>query len=142
MKVGADLAPLFVEVESHVRRHDARAAQPPVCVVHHVDRRSRLIELLIPIDRKVPATGRIKIVSTPAAAVASSLVVGGYDGLPEVTTELASWAERTGRRVAGPPWHVYLRFGAEEELRLPAQYLTTNERELVTEVLVAVQPAG
>ena len=142
VKVGDDLAPLFVEVESHVRSHDARAAEPPVCVVHHAGRKGRSIELLIPIDRKVPATERIKVVSTLATPVASSLVVGGYDRLPKVTAALTAWAERTGRRVAGPPWYVYLRFGAEEELRLPAQYLTTDERELVTEVLVAVQPPG
>ena len=58
-----------------------------------------------------------------------------------MTLELTAWAERTGRRVAGPPWYAYLRFGAEEELRLPAQYLTTYDRELVTEVLIAVHPA-
>jgi hypothetical protein len=37
---------------------------------------------------------------------------------------------------------VYLRFGAEEELQLPAQYLTDDESEVVTEVLVEVQPAS
>jgi DNA-binding transcriptional MerR regulator/effector-binding domain-containing protein len=142
VKAGADLAPLFVEVETHVRHHDARAAQPPVCVVHHADRKGRSIELLIPIDRTVPATGRIKLVTTPAASVASTLVVGGYDLIPKVTDELAAWAERTGHRVTGPPWHAYLRFGAEEELRIPAQYLTTDQRELVTEIMVGVQPAG
>ena len=139
---GTDLAPLFVEVETHVQRHDARAAEPPVCVVHRAGRKSRSIELLIPIDRAVPATDRIKVVTTPATAVASSLVVGGYDHLPKVTSELKAWAERTGREVTGPPWYVYLRFGAEEELQLPAQYLTDDEAELVTEVLVEVQPAG
>jgi len=142
VKAGADLAPLFVEVETHVRRHDARAAQPPICVVHRADRKGRSIELLIPIDRSVPDTDRIKVVSTPSAEVASSLVVGGYDLLPQVTAELTAWAKRTGRRISGPPWYVYLRFGAEEELRLPAQYLTTDDRELVTEVMVAVQRAG
>jgi DNA-binding transcriptional MerR regulator len=142
VKAGADLAPLFVEVETHVLHHDARAAQPPVCIVHNTDRKRRSIELLIPIDRTVPAAGRIKLVSTPATTVASSLVTGGYGRIPEVIEELAAWAKRTGHRVTGPPWHVYLSFGAEEELRLPAQYLTTDEHDLVTEVLVAVQPAG
>ena len=137
---GTDLAPLFVEVETHVQRHDARAAAPPVCIVHKANRRSRSIELLIPIDRTVPATDRITTVSTPSTRVASSLVVGGYDHLPEVANELRVWAERTGRQVTGPPWYVYLRFGAEEELRLPSQYLTTDDDELVTEVLVAVEP--
>jgi DNA-binding transcriptional MerR regulator len=139
---GTDLAPLFVEIEAQVQRRDARAAEPPVCIVHGVNGNNRSIELLIPIDRAVPATERIKVVTTPAAAVASSLVVGTYDNLTKVTANLKAWAKRTGRRVTGPPWYVYLRFGAEEELQLPAQYLTDDESEVVTEVLVEVQPAG
>ena len=94
--------------------------------------------MLIPIDRTVPATDRIKVVTTPQTTVASSLVVGGYEHLPEVAKELRVGAQRTGRRVTGPPWHVYLRFGAEEELQLPSQYLTTDQDELVTEVLIEV----
>lgn len=137
---GTDLAPLFVEVETHVQKHDARAAQPPACIVHHANRKTRSIELLIPIDRAVPVTERIKVVTTPATAVASTLVVGGYNHLAGVTAELHAWAEHTGRQVSGPPWYVYLRFGAEEELQLPVQYLTSDERELVTEVLVEVEP--
>ena len=117
---GTDLAPLFVEVETHVQRHNARAAAPHACIVHKASRRHRSIELLIPIDRSVPATDRVRIVSTPSAQVASSLVVGGYDRLGEVATELGVWANRTGRQVTGPPWYVYLRFGAEEELHLPS----------------------
>lgn len=139
---GTYLAPLFVEIETHVQRHDARAAEPPVCVVHDTKRNNRSIELLIPIDRAVPATDRIKVVTTPAAAVASSLVVGTSDHLTKVTANLGAWAKRTGRQVTGPPWYVYLRFGAEEELELPAQYLTDDESEVVTEVLVEVQPAS
>jgi DNA-binding transcriptional MerR regulator len=136
VETGTDLAPLFVEVESHVQRYDARAAQPPVCIVRSATGRRRSIELLIPIDRSVPPVGRIAPLSTPAGEVASSLVVGGYDQLPAVAAELAGWAQRAGRTVTGPPWYVYLRFGAEEHLRLPTQYLTTEEAELVTEVLV------
>lgn len=139
---GADLASLFVEVETHVQQHDARAAEPPACIIHRGGRKGRSIELLIPIDRSVPATDRIKVVTTPQTAVASSLVVGGYDQLPKVTRELTAWAERTGREVTGPPWYVYLRFGAEEELRLPSQYLTDDDAELVTEILVAIQPVA
>ena len=138
---GTDLAPLFVEVEAHVQRHDARAAEPPVCIVHGAKRNNRAIELLIPIDRAVPETDRIKFVTTPAAAVASSLVVGTYDHLTKVTANLKAWAKRTGRQVTGPPWYVYLRFGAEAELQLPAQYLTNDKREIVTEVLVEVGDA-
>ena len=139
---GTDLAPLFVEVETHVQQNDARAAEPPVCVVHRAGRKSRSIELLIPIDRAVPATDRITVVTTPATAVATSLVVGSYDNLLRVAKRLMAWAERTGREVTGPPWYVYLSFGAEEELELPSQYLTDDDAELVTEVLVAVHPAG
>jgi DNA-binding transcriptional MerR regulator len=139
---GADLAPLFVEVEAYVQRYDARAAEPPVCIVHAAKGKTRSIELLIPIDRPVPASEHIKVTTTPAAAVASSLVVGTYDHLTKVTANLKAWAKRTGRRVTGPPWFVYLRFGAEEELQLPAQYLTDDESDVVTEVLVEVQPAS
>jgi DNA-binding transcriptional MerR regulator len=139
---GADLAPLFVDVENHVRRHDARAAEPPVCILHSAKRNHRSIELLIPIDRAVRANDRVKVVTTPAAAVASSLVVGTYDHLTKVTANLKAWAKRTGRKVTGPPWYVYLRFGADEELQLPVQYLTDDESEVVTEILVEVQPAG
>lgn len=139
VSAAADLEPVFDEIESHVRDCDARAPRPPVCIVHEAGPGGRSIELLIPIDRTVPATSRIKTVSTPAALVASSLVMGGYNSLPDVVSGLRAWAARTGRQVSGPPWYVYLRFGADDHLSLPAQYLTTDETELVTEVLLTLQ---
>jgi len=134
VKVGEDLGPLFVEVERHVQDQGARAAQPPVLVVHETRSRSRTVELLIPIDRSIVPSDRVESVSTRAARVASSLVVGSYEPLPEVVADLRAWAGRTGREVVGSPWYVYLRFAAEEHLRLPEEYLTAQAEELVTEV--------
>ena len=135
---GEDLAPLFVEVEEYVQRWDARAAQPPVCVVHDRDAGRRVIELLIPVDRRIPSSDRLRAVATPEAVVASSLVVGGYEALGTAEGALRAWAAATGREVTAAPWYVYLRFSAEDHLKLPEQYLTGDRAELVTEVLVEV----
>lgn len=135
----ADLAPLFVEVEEHVRSSDARSSQPPVCIVHVSSGPQRTLELLIPIDRRIAASGRVMPVTTPAARVASSLVVGGYEELATTVDGLRDWVSDTGRRISGPPWYVYLRFSAEEYLRLPEEYLTDKRSELVTEVLMEVE---
>ena len=107
-------------------------------VVHETSRQHRTVEVLIPVDRSIVSCGRVAPLSTRAARVASSLVVGGYERLPEVVADLRSWARRTGREVVGPPWYVYLRFAAEEHLRLPEAYLTARAQELVTEVQLEV----
>lgn len=131
---GADLAPLFDEAEQHAAEHVARAARPPVCVVHDSVRSHHDIELLIPVVRAVPDADPLRFVTTPACRVATHLVVGGYDSLANVADRLRHWAIRTGMTISGPPWYVYMRFSADAYLDLPMEFLTDRRHELVTEV--------
>lgn len=136
---GDDLSPFFVEVERWVARHEARAAWAPACVVHGSDPPEHDVEVLVPLDRDIPSTDRIKNTVTPSRLVASTLVSGGYSRLGPTVDSLREWARAARRRVVGPPTYVYLSFSAEPELELPEEYLAEARDRLLTEIQLPVR---
>lgn len=138
VRPGDDLAPLFDEMEDHAAAHRARGPRPPACIVHADTAARKDVELLVPIDRPVPATDRVEVVTTPSTRVATHLLVGGYEGLGAVAGDLRRWAQEMGLTVSGPAWYLYMRFSADDHLELPAPFLTDRRQELVTEVQVPV----
>lgn len=138
----ADLAPLFDEAEFHAADHDARAPRPPACILHEVSSAARDIELLIPVLRQIPDSGRLRFTSTDAGKVATAMAVGGYGDLRPLTRQLEAWVDSMGFEPAGPPWYVYLRFSADHYLTLPPEFLTDHVPELVTEIQIPIGSAN
>ena len=123
------LNPMFLETEEHVRALGRRASRPPVSV-----RTPSTVTVMIPVTEPIDPAGGIRPRWTPRARVATTLVTGGYDDLPDAVGVL--------RRHVGPSdgevWVAYLRFGAEPELDLPEAFLTDRASELVTEIQIEV----
>lgn len=135
---GSDVADLFDEAEFHVADHDARASRPPALIVHDATTQGRDIEILIPVTRRVPDKGSLRFVVTEADQVATSIVVGGYSALNDITSRLWAWIDSMGLEPTGPARYVYLRFSADDYLTLPPEFLTDRTHELVTEIQVPV----
>jgi effector-binding domain-containing protein len=117
-----------------VRDHDARAARPPALIVHHRTGPRARVEIVVPVTRPVPETGRVTNRTLDACQVASLIHRGGYDGLAEKRARLRTWIRQTARQPAGPPRIVYLQFTGDAALRLPAPFLAGSSAPFVTEL--------
>ena len=76
-----------------------------------------------------PDTEHVKFKTLPAVKVASCMVKGGYDQMPEVYGAVISWVNDNGYECAGPMFNIYH----------VSPHETQNPDEFVTEVCYAVR---
>lgn len=130
-----DVGALFYRLESYARDLHARASRPPLTLLPDPDEET--VTVAVPLSWLVPPTEGIEVGWLEAVpAMACAVHHGGYTGLPRLMQQMLRWLEQTGARPAGRIREVYLRFGAEPELGLPAAYLTGEREDLVTELQV------
>lgn len=135
----ADEHAAFYALETAVRDLGRRARRPPGTLVRapRTDGHERS-------DVYVPVTGRprrdmraglaLTWTELPAVRAATTIHRGPYPGLAERRYALERWVTAAGLVSAGRLRIVYLRFGAEPELRTPQPYLTDEDAEFVTEL--------
>lgn len=130
-----DMNAAFYEVETVVRDLGLRAHGPPGAIVHPAGRRGGGdSEVFIPIIRRFEPHGRIGVRALPACRVASAIHRGSYDGLGRVQAALERWVGASGHAATGQLRILYLLFGAEPELRVPAAYLVQQSADFITEL--------
>jgi effector-binding domain-containing protein len=78
---------------------------------------------------KYPDTEHVKFKTLPAVKVASCMVKGGYDQMPEVYGAVIAWVNENGYEYAGPMFNIYH----------VSPHETQNPDEFVTEVCYAVR---
>lgn len=140
---GQDIHLLFEEVETHVARHGARSAEPPLTIYHDMEYRERDldVEVAIPVKAVIPGTPRIAVRELPGWDNMACLVhTGRYDTIGEATHALLTWIETNGYQLAGPIREVYLRFNADGlDLELPEAYLARDADDFVTELQLPIE---
>ncbi|HXI45362.1 MAG TPA: MerR family transcriptional regulator [Candidatus Acidoferrales bacterium] len=127
--VGGDIGTAFHALETAVRDAGVRAARPPGLL------EAEPAEVFVAVRR---AAAGLVTRRLPAIRAATILHQGGYEGLPAARAALAAWLVASGLRATGPSRILYLQFGAEADLRLPAQYLVERSADLVTELQVPI----
>lgn len=132
-----DLGPAFYELEAYVRDLRRRAPRPPGAI-EPLDPVDTCVEIFVPVTGPVPPSGRIGFRRLPACRAASVIHRGSYDGLVEARAALETWIRVAGLRPAGPLREIYLQFGAEPELRVPANYVVERATDFVTELQMPV----
>jgi DNA-binding transcriptional MerR regulator len=132
-----DIEELFYIVETQVSAHAARADRPPLTLID-----GDLVTVAVPISRAMPEKAGVRMSTLPAATVACAVHNGPYDGLAGLLAHMVEWLTRIGRQPVGPRREVYLRFGAEPELRLPPTHLAdADDPGYVTELQLPVRPS-
>ena len=127
---GGDEGRAFYELELLVRDAGVRAARPPG-TLFAPDR----IEVYVPVRRAAPS---LTVRRLPAERAAAILHRGDYETLNVTRATLDEWVDASGLSRTGAERIVYLQFGAEEDLRLPANYVVRTGAELLTELQVIV----
>ena len=131
MQVGAAPDEAFYELESYVRDVARRAHRPPGAIP---DQR----EIFVPVAGPFPETERIRYRRLPAVRIASVIHRGSYRGVAESRHALLSWVAAANLTITGPMRTLYLQFGAEPELRLPAGYVVERSDDFVTELQLPI----
>jgi DNA-binding transcriptional MerR regulator len=128
----------FYALETVVRDAGRRAARPPGTLLHpyRPDGR-RGVDVYVPITgrpRQVAEGDGVTWTHLPAVRAATAIHRGPYGDLEAVAEAVERWVVAAGLVSAGRLRVVYLRFGAEPELRTPPAYLVDRAAEFVTEL--------
>lgn len=134
-RAGGDVGRAFLELERAIQAAGVRAPRPPA-LVRELDGRSWVA---VPVRRAVPRAFTAE--RLPAIRAATAIHRGDYATLEATHRDLLAWLRATGLDPVGPTRVLYLQFGAEDELRLPARYLVREDADQMTELQVAVDAA-
>jgi DNA-binding transcriptional MerR regulator len=135
LRPGEGVADLFYRLEAQVRDQEARASLPPGMLVGS----GSGFEIFVPVTRPVLAPG-VSSRYLPARRVAAVIHRGPYQGVAPTHRALEEWMEVAGYRPVDHTRILYLQFGAESELEIPAAYLTDQPGEFVTEIQIPIAP--
>ena len=132
-----DDAEAFHELESHVRDLGRRARRPPGAIVPP----DGDWEIFVPVTGPIATSERIGYRRLPACRAATLIERGPYDRVALARRGLERWVTAAGLAPSGPLRIIYLQFGAEPELRIPAGYVVERAADFVTELQLPVVPA-
>ena len=108
-------------------------AEPCLVAAEYLDDeyREKDVELIAwkTVKGEYPDTEHVKFMTLPAVKVASCMVKGGYDQMPDVYGAVISWVNANGYECAGPMFNIYH----------VSPHETQNPEEFVTEVCYAVK---
>ena len=121
----------FYELESQIQMAGVRANRPPGTLF-----RDDAIEVYVPIRRAAPGLAVRRLAAVRAATL---LHRGSYDGFDATEQLLREWVAAARLQPAGGHRIVYLQFGAEADLRLPANFVVRSDAELLTEIQIPVR---
>lgn len=134
-----DDADAFSELEAHVRDTGRRARRPPGAILPKPEApASDGWQIFVPVTGAFPSTERITPLRLPACRAATAIVAGPYDRLGPARRALLAWVTDAGLEVGGPLRVLYLQFGAEPGLRLPAGYVVERAEDFVTELQLPI----
>src|SRR3954447_12383521 len=118
----------FYELERRIQHAGVRANRPPGALLAG-DR----VEVYVPVRRAAPGLDVRRLAATQAATL---LHRGSYATFDATERTLCEWVRAACLRPSGGHRTVYLQFGAEDDLRLPANYVVKTDAELLTEIQI------
>ena len=121
----------FYELERQIRDLGVRANRPPGTLFGDL-----VVEVYVPVRRSAPG---LSVRRLPAVRAATLLHRGSYATFDATEASLRDWVAASGLERLGGHRIVYLQFGAEDDLRLPANYVVSSDAELLTELQILVQ---
>ena len=120
----------FYELERQIRDAGVRASRPPGTLF-----RGEGVEVYVPIRR---AAAGLNVRRLPSVRAATLLHRGSYGTFTVTERALREWIATSGLQPTGDYRIVYLQFGAENDLRLPANFVVETDAELLTELQIPV----
>jgi effector-binding domain-containing protein len=105
------LGPAITETYDYVRRQGAKDTGPCFAVWHQPPDvyTNEDTEAVVPIDRPLPSTDRVKVYELPSAQVASVVHHGDFADFTQGHAALLEWIEANNYRIVGPYRELYIK---------------------------------
>ena len=105
------LGPAFNEAYDYVRQQGAQDTGPCLALWHSPSDvyENEDAEALVPIDRQLPGTERVKVYQLPAAQVAALVHQGNFEDFTQGHAALLEWIDANGYQIVGPYREIYIR---------------------------------
>jgi effector-binding domain-containing protein len=111
----------------YLGQHGEAPAGAPVAVYHNFDMQNLDLEISVPVARPLPGQGEVQASELPARRVATGLLTGPYEALPDFYRALNAWCAEQNLHAGPPAYETYLNNPAETP---PDQYQTRVELTL------------
>ena len=131
---GGDVGRAFYELEGRIRDAGVRAPRPPGGLIGEAGS-SPEVEVFVPVRRTAAGLETRRLAAIRAATL---LHHGSYDSIDRTRDALDDWIATAGVTPGLPTRIVYLQFGAESELRVPASLVVDRAADLLTELQVPI----
>ena len=104
------LGPAFTEAYDYVRKQGAKNTGPCFALWHSLADvyEHEEAEAIIPIDRPLKDTDRMKVYELPPTQVASVVHQGSFEDFTQGHTALLEWIDANGYKIVGPYREVYI----------------------------------
>ena len=129
-----DVGRAFYELETRIRDAGVRAPRPPGGLIG-IGEDEPEVEIFVPVRR---AALGLETRRLPAIRAATALHHGSYGTIDRTRRLLDAWIAAAGLSPGSPGRIVYLQFGAESELRIPAPFVVERSADLLTELQVPI----
>jgi effector-binding domain-containing protein len=105
------LGQAYDETYSHIRTHGGKALDPCMALWHTTadTHRDEDAEAVVPIDRALPESDRVKVYELGGGAFASAVHHGNFADFTQLHPAVSRWIEANGYRIVGPSREVYVR---------------------------------
>lgn len=105
------LGPAFNETYAYVRVQGAKDTGPCLALWHSPSDvyENEDAEAIVPIDRPVKGTERVRVYELPAAQVAAVVHQGNFEDFTQGHAALLEWIDANGYRIVGPYREIYIK---------------------------------
>ena len=106
-----DLGPAFTETYDYVRRQGAQDNGPCLALWHGPANSygNQDAEALVPIDRRLAGTDRVKVYELLRTQVASLIHLGKFKEFTKDHADLIEWIDAHGYKIVGPYREIYMK---------------------------------
>lgn len=103
------LEPAFTEAYDYVRKHGAQDNGPRIALWHSSAYTNEDAEAIVPIDRHLAGSDRVKVYELAQTQVASIIHFGGFEQFTKDHATLLEWINANGYKIVGPYREIYMK---------------------------------
>ncbi|MFX0082955.1 MAG: GyrI-like domain-containing protein [Candidatus Hodarchaeota archaeon] len=116
----------YMKIMQYLGEQGEIPASAPFAGYFNMDLQNLDLEIGIPVSKKLPEKGDIKVSEIPAGKYAGCIYTGPYDKIEPAYNTLTQWTEKNGYETSGIAYELYLddpRVAPPEELKTQILFL-------------------
>ena len=106
--VSQRMSDLYSEILVFGVRSGVDMTNRPLAIYHRLDEKMAVFELGVPVDKRIPVTGRIQYKTMLGKEHVVANYYGSYETLEDGHNAIQHWLMRYRRKINGYPWEMYV----------------------------------